>query len=212
MPRRRNGEIPLPEGWDVAQDFDGKVYFIDHNTRKTTWIDPRDRYVKEAPFYFTTALTGASFPQHLFQARECERESAYTSPRHFMCVVERYDDALPSLSLLPPPAPLPLPVSSVPPLSRCARESRSREDTRFNARFGENACLYTGCIANRALSLEIPRTSKKKIASFPSKILIRRYRLRMFDGSQTILSHSAGFTLRLQLRDLYAYGDSYTCN
>ncbi|KAI4494393.1 hypothetical protein M0802_008885 [Mischocyttarus mexicanus] len=45
MPRRRNGEIPLPEGWDVAQDFDGKVYFIDHNTRKTTWIDPRDRYL-----------------------------------------------------------------------------------------------------------------------------------------------------------------------
>lgn len=45
MPRRRNGEIPLPDGWDVAQDFDGKVYFIDHNTRKTTWIDPRDRSV-----------------------------------------------------------------------------------------------------------------------------------------------------------------------
>lgn len=44
MPRRRNGEIPLPEGWDVAQDYDGKVYFIDHNTRKTTWIDPRDRW------------------------------------------------------------------------------------------------------------------------------------------------------------------------
>ncbi|KAI4494647.1 hypothetical protein M0804_000848 [Polistes exclamans] len=46
MPRRRNGEIPLPEGWDVAQDFDGKVYFIDHNTRKTTWIDPRDRRIR----------------------------------------------------------------------------------------------------------------------------------------------------------------------
>ncbi|CAG5103157.1 Similar to Kibra: Protein kibra (Drosophila mojavensis) [Cotesia congregata] len=47
MPRRRNGEIPLPEGWDVAQDFDGKVYFIDHNTRKTTWIDPRDSRYKQ---------------------------------------------------------------------------------------------------------------------------------------------------------------------
>ncbi|OAD57399.1 Myosin heavy chain, non-muscle [Eufriesea mexicana] len=46
MPRRRNGEIPLPEGWDVAQDFDGKVYFIDHNTRKTTWIDPRDSFLQ----------------------------------------------------------------------------------------------------------------------------------------------------------------------
>ncbi|XP_029659577.1 protein WWC2-like isoform X1 [Formica exsecta] len=48
--RRRNGEIPLPEGWDVAQDFDGKVYFIDHNTRKTTWIDPRDRFTKPQTF------------------------------------------------------------------------------------------------------------------------------------------------------------------
>lgn len=50
MPRRRNGEIPLPEGWDVAQDFDGKVYFIDHNTKKTTWIDPRDRFTKPQTF------------------------------------------------------------------------------------------------------------------------------------------------------------------
>lgn len=44
MPRRRNGEIPLPDGWDFARDYDGKVYFIDHNSKKTTWIDPRDRY------------------------------------------------------------------------------------------------------------------------------------------------------------------------
>ncbi|XP_020283351.1 protein kibra isoform X2 [Pseudomyrmex gracilis] len=50
MPRRRNGEIPLPEGWDVARDYDGKVYFIDHNTRKTTWIDPRDRFTKPQTF------------------------------------------------------------------------------------------------------------------------------------------------------------------
>ncbi|XP_011503552.1 PREDICTED: protein kibra [Ceratosolen solmsi marchali] len=50
MPRRRNGEIPLPEGWDVAQDYDGKMYFIDHNTRKTTWIDPRDRFTKPQTF------------------------------------------------------------------------------------------------------------------------------------------------------------------
>lgn len=31
----------LPQGWDVGRDFDGKVYYIDHNTKKTTWIDPR---------------------------------------------------------------------------------------------------------------------------------------------------------------------------
>lgn len=36
-------EIPLPDGWDMATDFDGKVYYIDHQSKKTTWIDPRDR-------------------------------------------------------------------------------------------------------------------------------------------------------------------------
>ncbi|XP_026318032.1 protein kibra isoform X2 [Hyposmocoma kahamanoa] len=50
MPRRRNGEIPLPDGWDYARDFDGKLYFIDHNSRKTTWIDPRDRFTKPQSF------------------------------------------------------------------------------------------------------------------------------------------------------------------
>lgn len=46
MPKRqKNGELPLPDGWDIATDFDGKVYYIDHNSKKTTWIDPRDRFV-----------------------------------------------------------------------------------------------------------------------------------------------------------------------
>lgn len=38
-----HGEFPLPEGWDIAKDFDGKIYYIDHNTKKTTWLDPRDQ-------------------------------------------------------------------------------------------------------------------------------------------------------------------------
>ena len=46
MPKSRTknpGEIPLPAGWDMGRDFDGKIYFIDHNSHQTTWIDPRDR-------------------------------------------------------------------------------------------------------------------------------------------------------------------------
>jgi len=42
MPRK---ELPLPEGWEEARDFDGKVYYIDHINQATSWIDPRDRYV-----------------------------------------------------------------------------------------------------------------------------------------------------------------------
>lgn len=43
MPRKGNGQLPLPDGWEEAIDFDGKVFYIDHNSRQTSWIDPRDR-------------------------------------------------------------------------------------------------------------------------------------------------------------------------
>jgi len=46
MPRLRNGVMPLkplPAGWEESKTYDGRLYFIDHNTKKTSWIDPRDR-------------------------------------------------------------------------------------------------------------------------------------------------------------------------
>lgn len=45
MPNIQPTNVDLPNGWDVAQDFDGKTYYIDHVNKKTTWIDPRDRFV-----------------------------------------------------------------------------------------------------------------------------------------------------------------------
>ncbi|XP_072846368.1 protein KIBRA isoform X2 [Pogona vitticeps] len=47
MPRQ---ELPLPEGWEEARDYDGKVYYIDHATKTTSWVDPRDRYTKPLTF------------------------------------------------------------------------------------------------------------------------------------------------------------------
>ena len=32
---------PLPAGWEVRQTREGKLYFVDHNTRTTSWDDPR---------------------------------------------------------------------------------------------------------------------------------------------------------------------------
>lgn len=34
---------PLPRGWEVksCRGKGGKVYFVDHNEKKTTWEDPR---------------------------------------------------------------------------------------------------------------------------------------------------------------------------
>ena len=35
------GEGPLPSGWEQRSTPDGRFYFVDHNTRITTWVDPR---------------------------------------------------------------------------------------------------------------------------------------------------------------------------
>ncbi|XP_054567486.1 membrane-associated guanylate kinase, WW and PDZ domain-containing protein 3 [Eptesicus fuscus] len=32
---------PLPQNWEMAYTDTGMVYFIDHNTKTTTWLDPR---------------------------------------------------------------------------------------------------------------------------------------------------------------------------
>lgn len=40
MPRDESQE-PLPKNWEMAYTETGMVYFIDHNTKTTTWLDPR---------------------------------------------------------------------------------------------------------------------------------------------------------------------------
>ena len=35
-------ERPLPKGWESRQDAAGRTYFIDHNTKSTTYEDPRN--------------------------------------------------------------------------------------------------------------------------------------------------------------------------
>ena len=35
------GSGPLPAGWEQRNTPEGRPYFVDHNTRTTTWVDPR---------------------------------------------------------------------------------------------------------------------------------------------------------------------------
>ncbi|GJQ80835.1 putative E3 ubiquitin-protein ligase [Trypoxylus dichotomus] len=43
LPNRRPEDDlgPLPEGWEERIHSDGRIFFIDHNTRSTQWEDPR---------------------------------------------------------------------------------------------------------------------------------------------------------------------------
>ncbi|KAM9320891.1 membrane-associated guanylate kinase, WW and PDZ domain-containing protein 3 [Gastrophryne carolinensis] len=40
LPQGENLE-PLPKNWEMAYTETGMIYFIDHNTKTTTWLDPR---------------------------------------------------------------------------------------------------------------------------------------------------------------------------
>ena len=36
---------PLPSGWEERHTLQGRPYYVDHNTRTTTWVDPRRQTV-----------------------------------------------------------------------------------------------------------------------------------------------------------------------
>ncbi|KAL4660309.1 membrane-associated guanylate kinase, WW and PDZ domain-containing protein 2-like [Arapaima gigas] len=40
-PKENDDLGPLPENWEMAYTEKGEVYFIDHNTKTTSWLDPR---------------------------------------------------------------------------------------------------------------------------------------------------------------------------
>lgn len=42
---------PLPEGWEQAQTPEGEIYFINHQTRTTSWFDPRIRKFKTSTYH-----------------------------------------------------------------------------------------------------------------------------------------------------------------
>ena len=39
------GKEELPDGWEAGQDFDGRVYYIDHKNQRTTWEHPAKHVV-----------------------------------------------------------------------------------------------------------------------------------------------------------------------
>jgi E3 ubiquitin-protein ligase NEDD4 len=68
---------PLPSRWDIRFEPSGRFYFIDHNTRITTWNDPRLSSLDEsAPQYlrdFSQKLIYfRSRPAMCFQLGDCE--------------------------------------------------------------------------------------------------------------------------------------------
>ncbi|KAJ7095822.1 hypothetical protein B0H15DRAFT_1019885 [Mycena belliarum] len=42
-------DVPLPLGWEERSTPEGRPYFVDHQTRTTTWVDPRRANIQPPP-------------------------------------------------------------------------------------------------------------------------------------------------------------------
>ena len=51
----------LPAGWEVGMTEDGRVYYIDHNTRRTTWVSRYGHWV--IIIHVTFVFIGAAIVQ-----------------------------------------------------------------------------------------------------------------------------------------------------
>ena len=55
--RQVSGELgPLPDGWEEKILPDGKLFYVDHNSKKTTWEDPR--------YALSTEATASKTPEY----------------------------------------------------------------------------------------------------------------------------------------------------
>ncbi|KAK2737752.1 hypothetical protein FQN57_007399 [Myotisia sp. PD_48] len=63
------GTGDLPSGWEQRYTPEGRVYFVDHNTRTTTWVDPRrQQYIRlYGPPTSTTGITSQIAQQPVSQ-------------------------------------------------------------------------------------------------------------------------------------------------
>ena len=46
----------LPPGWEMRRDPSGRDYYVDHNTRRTTWQRPNNDSFEEKRFLYRSAL------------------------------------------------------------------------------------------------------------------------------------------------------------
>ncbi|XP_011494375.1 PREDICTED: E3 ubiquitin-protein ligase Nedd-4 [Ceratosolen solmsi marchali] len=81
-PKPLNGE-GLPPGWSMQLAPNGRMFFIDHNERATTWIDPRTGRPSSIPWHNVPSATIRSDIDQLGQLPEGWEERVHTDGRIF---------------------------------------------------------------------------------------------------------------------------------
>ncbi|KAI5616059.1 E3 ubiquitin-protein ligase HECW2, partial [Silurus asotus] len=71
-----NKQLELPRGWEMKHDHTGKTFFVDHNCRATTFIDPR------LPLQSARPSGLLAHRQHLSRQRSHSAGEVGDDPRH----------------------------------------------------------------------------------------------------------------------------------
>uniref|UniRef100_A0A3Q3MTC4 HECT-type E3 ubiquitin transferase n=1 Tax=Mastacembelus armatus TaxID=205130 RepID=A0A3Q3MTC4_9TELE len=71
-----NKQLELPRGWEMKHDHTGKPFFVDHNCRATTFIDPR------LPLQSSRPPSLLAHRQHLTRQRSHSAGEVSEDPRH----------------------------------------------------------------------------------------------------------------------------------
>ncbi|KAM7375193.1 hypothetical protein PAMA_014331 [Pampus argenteus] len=77
-----NKQLELPRGWEMKHDHTGKPFFVDHNCRATTFIDPR------LPLQSTRPPSVLAHRQHL--TRQRSHSAGEVSPRRLVGEYSRH--------------------------------------------------------------------------------------------------------------------------
>lgn len=72
---------PLPDGWEQARTPEGEIYFINHQTRTTSWFDPR---IRKFPILRIKSFILVSFilDNHFYPDRIINNNCAHVSATH----------------------------------------------------------------------------------------------------------------------------------
>lgn len=73
----------LPPGWSMQLAPNGRMFFIDHNERATTWVDPRTGRPSSIPWHNVPSATPRSDIDQLGPLPEGWEERVHTDGRIF---------------------------------------------------------------------------------------------------------------------------------
>uniref|UniRef100_A0A673YNL8 HECT-type E3 ubiquitin transferase n=1 Tax=Salmo trutta TaxID=8032 RepID=A0A673YNL8_SALTR len=95
-----NSQLELPRGWEMKHDQTGKPFFVDHNCRSTTFIDPR------LPLQSARSTSLLAHRQHLSRQRshsagEVVDDTRHSSPPVMPCPSSTFSGSTRNQDLVP---------------------------------------------------------------------------------------------------------------